>query len=75
MGSDMRNFLFFKEIRLIDLLKIISKTTKLSSESILSIGREKNADARSMFVFVAASDAGFKKKEIESYQSFPCLNP
>jgi len=35
MGSDMGNFLFFKEIPLIDLLKIVSKTTKLSSESLI----------------------------------------
>jgi hypothetical protein len=63
MGPDIDNFLFLKEISLIDLLKIVSKTTKLSSESILSISREKKIfNARSSFAFIAARYAGFKNK-------------
>jgi REP element-mobilizing transposase RayT len=59
---------FSAEVPLIDLLKIVAKTAKLSSESILSASREqKLSDARKMFAFIAVRYTGSKMKEIGEF--------
>jgi hypothetical protein len=57
-----------KKVPLFDILKIISKTIKVSSESITSDGREqKVSEARSLFVYFAVRYCGYKIKELGEY--------
>ena len=57
-----------RRITLLEILKIVSKQTKVSSDSILSQSRLREiSEARRIFVFVAAKEAGYRLVEISRH--------
>ncbi len=57
-----------EKISLLEILKIVSKTTNVSPESILSDRREKQiSHARSLFAFLSVRYAGYRGMQIARY--------
>jgi YesN/AraC family two-component response regulator len=57
-----------RKISLFEILKIVSKQTKVSADSISSQSRLREiSEARRIFVFIAAKQAGYRLVEISKY--------